>query len=292
VTLQPVTCRLEWVRANLQHFLVIALFWAFAYTRWQTMTFQNEAIIQQLHYNPHIYRLWTQLLIFLDGAPCSFATLVSVAFALTATLLYLVCPTKDRLILASFLLFVAASGSMRQAPVYLILAIAIMYQDHFLTPALAVPLTIIKEHAAIVLIIALLTCREYKQALLTLVFFGSTFLLIRVVVGPSEFFSPPTAPEYAVQTPIISLAPYILRLQTWHNWALLAAALGLTTLLVQDRREVGLFALNLPVILVFGLVFESQLWLMPAIAVIFGRTINNAGKKNIFFSPKEDITNA
>ena len=157
MSLNDVTCRLDWVRANLQHFLCVGLFWTFAYARWQTMTFQNEAIIQQLHYNPHIYRLLTQLLISLDGTPFSFATLVSVTFALTATLLYLVCPPKDRLVLASFLIFVAASGSMRQAPVYLILALAIMYQSHFLTPVLAVPLAIIKEHAAIVLIIVLLT---------------------------------------------------------------------------------------------------------------------------------------
>ena len=113
VSLNDVTRRIDWVRTNLQHFLCIGLFWTFAYMRWQTMTFLNETIIQQLHYNPHIYRLWTQLLISLDGIPFSFATLVSVTFALTATLLYLVCPPKDRLVLASFLLLVAASGSMR-----------------------------------------------------------------------------------------------------------------------------------------------------------------------------------
>ena len=269
------------LRENITGLTIIFVFWVFCFNKWQKVTEFNDKWIEALAHPPSAYRLWTQFLALFDQHPIAFVALVSITFASVATILYLLCPEKEKPILAAFLILVMWGSSIRQAPVFLVLAVAILLKNRDWSILMVIPMTMIKEHSGLIYVIYLVSTKKYKKAVIAGILWAITFVSIRVIIGPRDWYIPED-PTYLVTTPILTLDPYILRLgpEKWMNWIKLAGDISLTIFLVKNRKEAFIFIANLPIIIIFGLFYESQLWLMPAIAVIFSRRNKNEHNNN------------
>ncbi|MFW9805320.1 MAG: hypothetical protein ACFFFK_01165 [Candidatus Thorarchaeota archaeon] len=262
------------LKANTQHIVVMLVLFVLCFNRWRLDTANNDIIVDQMTHSPAAYRLWTQFLLLFNENPFSFVALLAVIFAVTSAYLYWICPDNEKMVLFGFLTLVIMFGSLRQAPAYLLLLLAVTLREKDWSVLLVVPITAVKEHAGLIYIIFLFSTKKYKEAVAASILWGATYAAIHLIIGPVSAYIPPDAPEMAITTPILTLDPYILRLSLpthWKNWANIFGNVLMAVLLVNDRKESLVFLLNLPIITFFGIFYESQLWLMPAIAVIFGR---------------------
>ena len=236
------------------------------FMKWREHSPLNDTFIDVLQYSPNGYRLWTQFLIVFDQYPISFVALTYIIFAVTAWALYLGSRKEDRMMMFAWLFFVIYAGVVRQAPAFLLLGLAILLRGHKWSYLLVIPMTMVKEHAGLVYIIYLLAIRKYKEALGVGVLWAVTFFLVRLLIGPLDIYAG------SVITPILTLQPYIVRL-TWQTWLWIAGQVMLCVLFLKDRSEVLMVAANLPIITIFGLFFEPQLWLMVMVAIIYKRRV-------------------
>ena len=251
--------------------VIMAVLLLLCYNRWKIDSPLNDIIIDFLQYNPNGYRLWTQFLIMLDQHPIAYVALTSIVFAMVSWALYLGCRKEDQMMLFGWLAMVLFFASIRQAPAFLLLALAILVRDVKWSYLMVIPMTLVKEHAGIVYVIYLLSIKRYREAVGVGVLWAVTFLSIRLLIGPLEFWTSPVTGE-TLYTPILTLMPYIARL-TWMKWIWIAAEVMLCVLFLKDRTEVFMVLANLPIITLFGLFYEPQLWLMVMVAIVYKRRV-------------------
>ena len=247
----------------------MAVLMLLCYNNWKATSPYNDYIIDALQYNPSGYRLWTQFLIMLDQHPIAYVALVSLVFAVVSWFLYLGCREKDRMMMFAWLALVIYFASIRQAPAFLLLALAILLKEQRWSYLMVIPMVIVKEHAGIIYIFYLLSIKKYREAVGVGVLWTVTFVSLRLLIGPLDFWTP-ADPSLFVSTPILTLAPYIIRL-TWMKWLWVAAEVLLCVLFLRDRTEVFMVVANLPFITIFGLFYEPQLWLMVIVAIVYKR---------------------
>jgi len=262
------------LREHRNNIVYLAILLLLCYNRWKKETFFNEIIVESLSYYPNGYRLWTQFLIMLDQNPIAYVALVSIVFAFVSWALYLGCEKEDRIMLFAWLVFVIYWSSNRQAPAFLLLALAILYKSSKWSYLLVVPMVIVKEHAGLVYIIYLISIKKYKEAAGVIVLWLGTYFVIRLIVGPLEVWMPED-PAYYFTTPILTLDPYIVRFfpvsLNWSSWLFIASEILLCLFFLRDRTEVFMVLANLPIIAMFGFFFEAQLWLMMVVAIVYKR---------------------
>jgi len=258
------------LRKNRDSLVIMGILLALCYTKWRALSPCNDYLIESLQYTPAGYRLWTQFLIMLDQHPIAYVAWVSIVFAAVSWCLYLGCRKEDQMMMFGWLALVILSSSILQAPAFLLLALAILLGGSKWSYLMVIPMTIVKEHVGLVYIIYLFSIRKYKEAIGVGVLWAVTFLTIRLIIGPLDFWVSPFYGE-ALPTPILTLAPYIIRLSLVNNQVLIVAEIVLCVLFLRDRIEVLMILANLPIIVTFGLFYEAQLWLPIIVAIIYRR---------------------
>lgn len=258
------------LRDNGDSVVIMGVLLALCYMKWREWSPSNDYLIEALRHNPSGYRLWTQFLITLDQHPIAYVAWTSIVFAVVSWYLCLECRCEDRMMMLGWLALVISIGSIRQAPAFLLLALAILLRDSSWSYLLVIPMTIAKEHAGLVYIIYLLSIRKYREAIGVGVLWAVTFLSIRLLIGPLDFWISPVYGE-ALPSPILTLEPYIIRLARWHIQVLIVAEVALCVLFLRDKTEVFMVLANLPIITIFGLFYEPQLWLMIMVAIVYKR---------------------
>ena len=263
----------KWIvrlRDNRDSLVIMGVLLALCYTKWRALSPCNDYLIDSLQYNPAGYRLWTRFLIMLDQHPIAYVAWISIVFAAVSWCLYLGCMEKDRMMMFSWLALVILSSSILQAPAFLLLALAILSGDSKWSYLMVIPMTMAKEHAGLVYIIYLFSVRKYKEAIGVSALWAVTFLSIRLLIGPLDFWVSPVWGE-ALPTPILTLEPYIIRLTNMDRQILIVAEIVLCILFLRDRTEVLMVLANLPIITIFGLFYEAQLWLPVMVAIVYKR---------------------
>lgn len=267
----------------------LAILLLLCYNRWQRETFSNDLIVTAIQYNPTGYRLWTQFLVMLDQNPLAYVALTSIVFAFVSWALYLGCDKEDRTMLFVWLVFVISWSSNRQSPAFLLLALAVLFRNSKWSYLLVVPMVLVKEHAGLVYIIYLIAFKKYKEAVLVAVLWGVTYLSVRLIVGPLDFYMPDD-PAYFVTTPILTLDPYLIRffpiLLNWKRWVWITAEIVLCLLFLERRTEVFMILANLPIIMIFGLFYEAQLWLMVMVVIVYKRKVDRNDFRSFVASEK------
>ena len=261
------------LRDNRDSVVVMGVLLLMCYMKWRELSPHNDYLIEALRYNPSGYRLWTQFLIMLDQHPIAYVAWSAIVFAVVSWCLYLGCRSEDRMMMLGWLALVITFSSIRQGPAFLLLAIAILLKDSKWSYLFVIPLTIAKEHAGLVYIIYLLSIKKYRKAIVVSMLWAVTFLSIRLLVGPLDFWVTPEGTSTI--TPILTLGPYIIKLAQQTTLLLIASTIVLCVLFLRDRTEVFIVLANLPIITIFGLFYESQLWLMAMVAIIYKRRIEH-----------------
>jgi len=265
----------KWIvrlRNNRDSLVIMGILLALCYVKWRALSPSNDYLIDSLWYNPSGYRLWTQFLIMLDQHPIAYVAWVSIVFAVVSWCLYLGCKEEDRMMMLGWLALVILSSSILQAPAFLLLALAILLRESKWSYLMVIPMTIVKEHVGLVYIIYLLSTKKYREAIGVSVLWVVTFLSIRLLIGPLDFWVSPFWGE-ALPTPILTLEPYIIRLSLLDRQILIVAEIVLCILFLRDKIEICMVLANLPIITIFGLFYEAQLWLPIMVAVIYRREV-------------------
>lgn len=275
---------MKWLRVYRQTIVILGMLLVLCYEQWNSLSAQNDYWVDALQYNPSGYRLWTQFLIMLDQHPISYVALVAIVFIPVSWFLYLNSPKDSRFMMFAWLAFTISQASIRQGPSFALLALAILLTSKKGSWLMVIPMTMVKEHAGLVYIIYLVAVKKYKTAVVVSILWVLTFFIIRVIVGEVAWRPNPLTGEI-VTTPILTLAPYIIRLAKWKVQLYIIAEVLLCVMFLKDRTEVLMILLNLPIIVFFGLFYEPQLWLMMIVAIIYRRrikqdefdTVNNGG---------------
>jgi len=146
-------------------------------------------------------------------------------------------------------------------------------------------MVIVKEHAGLVYIIYLVSVKKYKEAAGVAVLWSATYFLIRLIVGPLDFYMPKD-PAWFVTTPILTLDPYLIRLfpmsLRWANWLSIVSIVSLCLLFLRDRTEVFMILANLPIIIIFGMFYEAQLWFMVIVAIVYKRKVEKNEHNTVY----------
>lgn len=262
---------LERLRDRRDSLVSLAVLLLLCFFKWRENSPFNAIIIESTQYIPDAYRLWTQFLVMLDQNPIAYVALTSIVFAVVSWSLYLGSREKDRTMMFAWLVFVIYFASVRQAPAYLLLALAILLREYKWSLLLVVPMVLVKEHAGLVYVFYLLAAKKYREAIGVGILWAVTFVSLRLLIGPVGFFVP-SDPTLFVSTPIFTLAPYLVRI-TWMKGLWVAGEIMLCALFLKDRTEVFMVLANLPVIAIFGLFYEPQLWLMVMVAIVYKRKV-------------------
>lgn len=241
------------VRDNRDVLVIMGVLLVLCFDKWKIWSPQNDELIGFLQHTPNRYRLWTQFLIMLDQHPLGYIALVSIVFAVASWYLCLGCRKEDRMMMFAWLTFTISGGSVRQAPAFVLLALAILLRDQRWSYLMVIPMTLVKEHAGLVYIIYLFSIKRYREAVGVGTLWAVTFLSVRLLIGPLDLWVSPS---------FLTLETYILKLGNlsyWLRWASIVAEIMLCIVFLRDRIEVFMVAANLPIITVFGLFYEPQL---------------------------------
>lgn len=191
---------------------------------------------------PNRYRMFTQVLLALNDIPLSFTTLLCLSWGLSMAVLCLMVENEKQILLVLVWgVLMAVGGAVTSGPMY-----PILYQLSVTrNPRYLVPLALLKDHALIlgVLFLLLHGVKAWKWILISGGIFLSVFLIIGIVpyaVGAAPLITPVHA--------LINVGGHILPL------------IGVATLLLLSPFNRLLFLLNVPIVFLFGLFWEPQLW--------------------------------
>ncbi|MHA1979367.1 MAG: hypothetical protein ACW98I_20875 [Candidatus Hodarchaeales archaeon] len=263
---------------------VLALWFIFiiSYTTWKTLQLRDiNVIIDFMEHGNNAYRLSNKIFLFLHDLPVSYYTWIALQFIISLTIVYyLIRPKGKDFIL--FMLWLSLFPIFYHSIQYILLVMLVKYSNTKASPYLVVSLVFVKEFSVWLALgyLFLTNSRSRAELITSAAISGVLYIGIRLLIGyvpPYENAAPLITPLHLIQTAIYNPATYIL-----------IQLLPLVILLlysVNTEFELKLSLWNALPILLFALLWESQLWFPLFIVIISHRKFHNSRKR------KELVTN-